>query len=138
MKKLYLGKDRKENTNIIVEFGDITVIVEDCSAWLRSKGNWTNIEVRSGRTVMAEITLRKSNLLFVQGMLNTLGFEITTEEYKWRAEENEYYIYINDTGEISNAFETNHEVDNLRFEKGNYFEDVVLAKNSKFYKVFND
>lgn len=57
---------------------------------------------------------------------------------KWRAEKGNKYFLINSIGDIYNTIDNYYEVDDLHFEKGNYFQTEEEGKESKFYKVFHE
>jgi hypothetical protein len=57
---------------------------------------------------------------------------------RWRAEKHSCYYYISAFGEISSATDDRTGFDTGIWEAGNYFKTEEEAKNSKFYKVFQE
>lgn len=47
---------------------------------------------------------------------------------RWRAKKNEEYYYTNSVGDICNGIEGNYELDNKRYELGNYFKTEKEAQ----------
>lgn len=58
--------------------------------------------------------------------------DYVNEEYglfkRWRAKKNEEYYYTNSVGDICNGIEGNYELDNKRYELGNYFKTEKEAQ----------
>ncbi|MGL6131380.1 MAG: hypothetical protein ACRCZ9_07190, partial [Fusobacteriaceae bacterium] len=57
---------------------------------------------------------------------------------RWRADERKCYHYITSIGGVDYSCDTGDEVDDARFEIGNYFKTREEAEESKFYKVFHE
>ncbi|MGL4452689.1 MAG: hypothetical protein ACRCTZ_16095 [Sarcina sp.] len=58
------------------------------------------------------------------------------EHKEWRADYGGHYYYVDETGRIIQGIEFGYVCD-IRFGVGNYFKTHELAKNSKYFKVFN-
>lgn len=64
------------------------------------------------------------------------SFAETTKPKRWRAEVNDDYWFMVDTGEIGRESEDRHSIDTFRYNTGNYFktEGEAIAYREKLLK----
>lgn len=61
--------------------------------------------------------------------LETMQVE-PTKKKRWRAESGEEYYFISPSLRTGAGYEVEHDVDNIRYEKGNYFQTIEQAQRA--------
>jgi len=56
---------------------------------------------------------------------------------EWRGNIGEFYFFIDSIGTINRSIETEHEIDDSRYNVGNYFRTIEIASSSDIYKIYN-
>lgn len=102
--------------------GDIFQIDEDSGCLIRGK---------DGVVAYAPYTLERFNIL------DSGWFEEIPESRRWRAESGERYWYVRSDGVVDDDYEDKTDIDDGRYELGNYFKTEEEAqKASDWLKAF--
>jgi hypothetical protein len=65
-------------------------------------------------------------------------FQLCYKKKRWRALKYKTYFTVDGLGEVIEAMEDFHRIDNCRHKAGNYWQTEAEAKESKFYKVWHE